>query len=121
MKPSISKPVLIAKLLDLHLSRSIERLKAEDMASKMQIAAQMVADRKKALDERAQALIDKMPAFDSRANQAFEKHEGVMTSAEEDFKAMEEMLHDMEGSNSKNSQEGSGDTSESSFQRGEKG
>lgn len=74
------------------------------MPSKMQIAAQMVAERKKALDDRAQALIDAMPGFDSRANQAFEKHEDVLAGAEADFKAMEEMLHDMEGSNSKNAE-----------------
>lgn len=87
------------------------------MPSKLQIAAQMVAERKKALDERAQALIDKMPGFDSRANQVFEMHEGAMANSEADFKAMEEMLRDTDGSNSKNSEEGSGDSSDSSFPR----
>lgn len=105
---------LLSQLLDLHLSRTIDRLKGEDMPSKLQIAAQMVAERKKALDDRAQALIDKMPAFDSRANKAFEPHEGFLATAETDFKAMEDMLRDMEGGNSKN-EEGSGDTSGKSF------
>lgn len=87
------------------------------MASKLQIAAQMVAERKKAYDDRAQALIDAMPRLDSLANQAFEKHEGVLATAEADFKAMESMLLESGGSNSGNG-EGSGDMSGSSFQKG---
>lgn len=109
--------LLCAQLLDLHLMRSINRWKAEDMAdapiSKMRQAAQMVAERRRRADERAQALIDAMPKFDSRMNQAFEAHEGALAASEADFEAMLDELKDLEGSNSKN-MEGSGDTSEQS-------
>lgn len=49
-------------------------------------AARLVAERKKAYDDRAQAIIDGMEALDSKANQAFERPEGAMKAAEQDFK-----------------------------------
>lgn len=122
MKPST--PALLAQLLDLHLTRTIDRLKDREMAdapiSKARMAAQMVAERKKRMDERAQALIDRMPGFDSRMNQAFEAHEGSLDTSEADFDAMLEEIKEVEQSNSKNG-EGSGDMSDKSFPHGEKG
>jgi hypothetical protein len=109
--------LLVSQLLDLHLARSIQRWKANDMAdvpmSKLRQAAQMVAERRKRMDDRAQALIDAMPKFDTRMNQAFEAHESALAAGEADFEAMLDELKDMEGSNSKNS-EGSDDLSEQS-------
>lgn len=88
---------------------------ADAPMSKARLAAQMVAERKRRVDDRAQALIDRMPAFDSRMNQAFEAHEGTLDSSEADFKGMLGDIEDLEKSNSKNG-EGSGDMSGSSFQ-----
>jgi hypothetical protein len=117
----MDKTQLLSKLLDLHLSRSIDRAAKRDevdMAdaplSKARQAAQMVAERKRRMDERAQALIDRMPGFDSRLNQAFEAHEGSLDAGEADFDAMLKEVEDIERSNSKNG-EGSGDTSEADF------
>jgi septation ring formation regulator EzrA len=89
---------------------------ADAPISKARLAAQMVAERKRKMDERAQALIDRMPGFDSRMNQAFEAHEGSLDSGEADFDAMLEEVKDLERSNSKNG-EGSGDTSGTSFRK----
>lgn len=121
MKPSIPPHVLLSKLLDLHLDLTIRRIKETEMAdaplSKARQAAQMVAERKKAMDERAQALIDRMPGFDSRFNQAFEAQEGALAAGEADFDAMLKEISDVEKTNSKNG-EGSDDSSSGSFPLG---
>lgn len=113
----IPSSLLFAQLLDLHLTRSIQRWKGDDMAdvpmSKLRLAAQMVAERRKRMDDRAQALIDAMPKFDSHMNRAFEAHEGALAAGEADFEAMLDELKDLEGSNSKNA-EGSDALSEQS-------
>ena len=83
---------------------------ADAPISKARQAAQMVAERRKRMDERAQALIDRMPGFDSRMNQAFEAHEGALVAGEADFDAMLKEVEDLERSNSKNG-EGSDDSS----------
>lgn len=90
---------------------------ADAPISKARLAAKMVAERKKRMDDRAQALIDKMPGFDSRMNQAFEAHEGALASGEADFAAMLREVEDLERSNSKNG-EGSGGTSGTDFPNG---
>lgn len=117
-----ARTLQLSRLLDLHLSRAIARHGSPDMTSKLKLAAQMIADRKKALDERAQALIDKMPGFDARANQAFEQHEGFMAAAEKDFSDMSDMLRDLEGGNNPpaDDREGSAAISGGSFPAGER-
>jgi hypothetical protein len=63
--------------------------------SKILEAARLVAERKKAYDDRAQAIIDGMDGLDSKANQAFERPEGAMAAAEQDFKDLHKVFDEV--------------------------
>jgi hypothetical protein len=88
--------VLLSKLLALHLDLAIKRYKEPDITmSKILEAANLVAERKKAYDDRAQAIIDGVPRLDTKANAAFERPEGVMATAEQDFKDLHKTFDDV--------------------------
>jgi hypothetical protein len=87
MAPTPPPEILLSQLLTLHLDLALKRYKEPDLTmSKILEAAKLVAERKKAYDDRAQAIIDGIPGLDSKANQAFERPEGVMSTTEQEFK-----------------------------------
>ncbi len=110
----MNRTKLLAELLDLHLSRTINRHGADLMSSKLSIAAAKMREKRKAWDDRAQSLIENMDKLDVRANGAFEKHEDALSSAEAGFREMEDAIRDLEGANNP-PQEGSGPSSDKSF------
>lgn len=63
--------------------------------SKILEAAKLVAERKKAYDDRAQAIIDGVPRLDTKANQAFERPESAMAIAEQDFRDLHKTFDDV--------------------------
>jgi hypothetical protein len=78
---------LLSKLLALHLDLAIKRYREPDLSmSKILEAARLVAERKKAYDDRAQAIIDAVPRLDTKANEAFERPEAIMSTTEQEFK-----------------------------------
>jgi len=100
--------VLLSKLLALHLDLAIKRYKEPDITmSKILEAAKLVAERKKAYDDRAQAIIDGVPRLDTKANEAFERPEGIMATTERDFKDLHETFDEaLALSNSEKNDEG---------------
>lgn len=104
----IDRARLCSKLLTLHLDRAIARYKEPDLTmSKILEAARLVAERKKAYDERAQAIIEGMAGLDSKANQAFERPEGLMATAEQEFKDLHGVFDEVIGlANSEKKDEG---------------
>lgn len=90
------KELLLSQLLALHLDLAIKRYKEPDLTmSKILEAAKLVAERKKAYDDRAQAIIDGVPRLDTKANEAFERPENAMSSAEQDFKDLHKTFDDV--------------------------
>lgn len=88
--------ILLSELLTLHLDLALKRYKEPDLTmSKILEAARLVAERKKAYDDRAQAIIDGMEGLDSKANQAFERPEGLMSAAEQDFKDLHKVFDEV--------------------------
>ncbi len=89
----------MSQLLDLHLTRTINRYGADLMSSKLSIAAAKMREKRKAWDDRAQKLIENMDKLDARAGAAFDAHETALSSAEVGFKEMEDAVRDLEGAN----------------------
>lgn len=98
-----------SKLLDLHLSRSIERL---TMTSKFRELADGIKQDRQNFDDQATELLKKREELRLRGEKVFAKHREHHSEVESGLKALEEVVNDLEGSNSKNG-EGSGDMSES--------
>jgi hypothetical protein len=104
MKSQYEKTLLMSKLLNLHLGRSIERhtdvSKYAEMADRMKrIKASHVA--------RLEALAERMDSHESNSDQIFRTYEGELEAQERGMQEMERDMRDL-----KNSQEGgeTGDT-----------
>lgn len=109
----MTRTELLAQLLDLHLSRSIDRWKAEDaMTSKFKELAEGIAGDLKNFDKQADELMAKREELRLRGEKVFAKHRESQSAVAEGLAALESALVDMEGSNSGNEQEGSGGSSE---------
>lgn len=90
------RELLLSQLLTLHLDLALKRYREPDLTmSKILEAAKLVADRKKAYDDRAQAIIDGVPRLDSKANAAFERPEAAMQTAEQDFSQLHKTFDDV--------------------------
>lgn len=88
--------LLLSQLLTLHLDLALKRYREPDLTmSKILEAAKLVADRKKAYDDRAQAIIDGVPRLDSKANAAFDRPEAAMQTAEKDFGELHRTFDDV--------------------------
>lgn len=109
--------MLLAQLLDLHLARTIDRLKGDDvMSSKFKELAAGIKQDLQNFDQQADELMARREDLRLRGEKVFAKHRENLTDVEGGLAAMEAALHDLEGSNSKKP-EGSGGTSGSSFQQ----
>lgn len=87
--------IWLSQLLTLHLDLAIQRYREPQPAmSKILEAAKLVAERKRAYDDRAQAIIDGIPGLDTKANQAFERPEGLMVATEQEFKDLHKTFDD---------------------------
>lgn len=91
------------------------------MASKFTELAQAIKGDLQNFDSQADELMARREMLRRRGEEVFAKHRERQDEVHQGLDAMERALHDMEGSNSKNDEEGSGDTSDKSFQGGEKG
>lgn len=105
----------MSQLLDLHLSRSIERLKKprnEPVAlNKIQELARQVRATRANFDEQATELATEHEELRRAGEEQFARYREHHKQVREDLDALREMLSDETGSNSKNA-EGSGDSSE---------
>lgn len=114
------KTELLSQLLDLHLSRSIARLKGnDDMTSKFRELAKAIKGDLQNFDEQAEELMARREELRQRGEKVFAKHRESQDDVKSGLDAMEQALADLEGSNSKNG-EGSGDSSDT-FQDGKNG
>ena len=89
MKPSMSKPLLLSKLLDLHLTRAIEREKLKDrvMRKFVQLAEDVEADLK-GLDNDADELNARRLKVKEAARQVVNDHHRIQDRVEEGIEAM---------------------------------
>ena len=87
------------------------------MTSKFKELATGVKQDMANFDQQATELLARRENIRRRGETVFARHRDNLTELEGGLDAMEEALHDLEGSNSKNG-EGSGDTSDSSFSKG---
>lgn len=87
------------------------------MTSKFkQLAADIAGDLKN-FNDQADELMAKREDLRVRGERVFAKHREHQADLADGLAAMEQAVSDLEGSNSKNG-EGSGDTSDTSFQKG---
>lgn len=124
MKPSISKPALIAKLLDLHLTRTIDRLKAEIAMSKFKELASAIKGDMANFDKQADELFAEREEIRRLGEETFTRYREHHASVRDGINTMRQAVTDLSGSNSKNDDEkleGSGVSSDKSFPVGEKG
>lgn len=107
---------LFAKLLDLHLARSIGRLKGKPMATSKfhELAAGIKGDLLN-FDQQADELMRRREDLRRRGEAVMTKHRESQNALEEGIVALERAVIDMEGSNSRPNGEGSGGSSGSSF------
>ena len=124
MRPSIPKHILLAKLLDLHLTRTIarERRKDQVMSKFLELADNIEADLKE-MDVEADTLNEKRLANKEAARLIFNSHHAAQDRVRDGLARMAAVTKDLSGSNSnrgetegkkeetKPGQEGSGDTS----------
>lgn len=142
MRPTLPPAVLLSQLLDLHLTRTIDRAAKRDeaeMSKFLQLADDIEADLKH-LDQRADDLAMIRRRNRERADEILDQHEDAQNRVAEGMRRMDAVLNDMGGSNSRKLTEaekaalaakdgktnegtaekpalgeGSGDTSDSSF------
>lgn len=120
MRPEPS--LLLAQLLDLHLTRTIARLKSDEapMTSKFRELAEGIKGDIANFDHQADELMKRREDLRRRGETVFAKHREHQDDVASGLEALERAIAEMEGSNSKNG-EGSGDSSGKSFQDGERG
>jgi hypothetical protein len=105
--------LLLAQLLDLHLSRTIDRHKGRiTMAGKFRELAAAIKGDLKNFDDQATELMARREDLRRRGETVFAKHRENLDDVEGGLAEMEAALSELEGSNSKNG-EGSGSSSES--------
>lgn len=86
------------------------------MTSKFRELAAGIKQDMQNFDEQATELMARREELRQRGERVFAKHRENLDDIHSGLNAMEHALNDLEGSNSKN-EEGSGDSSEASFQR----
>lgn len=112
-----SSALLLSKLLDLHLSRSIEKFEEGTLSGKLKELAQRMRDTRKQWDDEADRLLQGMDKIEARGRAAFAGQHAALDAAQKGFAEMEEAIRDLEGSNSQGNEEGSG-VSGADFQGG---
>lgn len=115
MKPEPS--LLLAQLLDLHLTRTIDRLKGDDVMSKFTELADGIRSDLQNFDRQADELMTRREDLRQRGERVFAKHRENQDEVHKGLDELEAALRDLEGGNSKNGREGSGDSSGSSFRK----
>jgi hypothetical protein len=113
------RTLLLSQLLDLHLTRSIDRLRGTaDMSKFLQLADDIEADLK-AMDADAEELNAKRLKNKELSRQIFNGHHAAQDRVLEGLKKMEQVMKDMTGSNSsKAGTEGTVGTTTSTFPAG---
>lgn len=104
----VNSALLLSKLLDLHLSRSIEKLEGGTVSKKLKDISERMRGVRKGWDDRADALGERLDKLESRGDAAFRGFEGELDAREAAFKEMEDDVRALEG----NGAEGSGNSSE---------
>ncbi len=108
---------MMGLLLDLHLARVIRRYKPEDRMSKFTELAEAIESDLKNWDQQADELSARREKNRLRGEAIFAKHRDKQGEVETGLARMEQAISALEGSNSKNEQEGSGGSSEVSFSK----
>lgn len=99
------RELLLSQLLTLHLDLSIKRYEVQSGMSKfLQLADDIESDLKE-LDEEANLLNAKRLKNKERARQIFNDHNAAQDRVAEGMKRMDQVLHDMGGSNSRKASE----------------
>lgn len=99
MKPSISKPLLLSKLLDLHLTRAIKTYKRDEdvaMASyeeKMRRARNVVGNLRSNIESDLDKVIARGEELEQKREKATQAHLGALDN---DYDALDGMEHDLD-------------------------
>lgn len=110
--------MLLAQLLDLHLTRTIDRLKGDDvMTNKFRELAEGIKGDIVNLNDQADQLMKRREDLRRRGETVMARHREHQDDVASGLDALERAIADMDGGNSKNDREGSGGTPESSFQQ----
>lgn len=115
MRPELSS--LLAQLLDLHLARSIGRLKGKSAMSKFSELADGIKQDRANFDAQADELLRRREDLRRRGETVFAKHRENQDTVSKGLDELEAAIADLEGSNSKNAGEASASTSGSSFRK----
>jgi len=99
--------LLFAQLLDLHLSRSINRWKGDDRMSKFKQLAEAIKGDLKNFDEQADDLFKERERLRTLGEDTFNRHRQHLASVREGLHAMAAVVDDVAGSNSRGNEEGS--------------
>lgn len=105
-------PLQMSKLLDLHLSRSIDRHNTrEAVTNKFRELAEGIAGDIKNFNQQADELMARREALRQRGETVFARHREHQDDVNAGLLAMERAVDELEGSNSRGNEEGSGGTS----------
>lgn len=107
----IPSSLLFAQLLDLHLTRSINRWKADDTMSKFKALADAVRGDMANFDKQADELFAEREMIRREGEAVFAQYRDHHKEARDGIQAMRQALTDLTGSNSRGNEEGSDDLS----------
>lgn len=107
----IPSSLLFAQLLDLHLTRSIQRWKVDDTMSKFKALADAVRGDMENFDKQADELFAEREMIRREGETVFAQYREHHKEAREGIQAMRAAIADLTGSNSQGNGEGSDDLS----------
>lgn len=110
------RSLLLSRLLDLHLGRSIER---ENRMNKFQELANGIKQDQANFNDQADELLKKREELRQRGERVFARHRDHHKEVDAGLQALEAVVNDLEGSNSKNGEDS--ERSSETFRTGESG
>lgn len=114
------KALWLSQLLDLHLTRSIEKHGKEEPMSKFKALADAVKQDLVNFDQQADELMAEREELRRAGEETFSRYREHHKNTREGLDSMRQAIADMAGSNSQGKSEGS-DDSGNTFPKGERG